>query len=420
MPRDLNPGLEVIAYQSSDFFVKLTDKFEQWRTSAIFTPEEANRLGIAALIEDATGLSVRVDVEDSFAPNAMVRIPEMDKNHPMLINFMRAWHTNDDMHKISKLVNDKFTGIIDRRNGKVAGHFSKITAPIYFTKGLLEGKKFTAAQIAAICLHELGHLFTFFERIIDVTSINYAAWTATQRILKTEADVDRIQILTDYTGAVSAELRDAETIIQGQSEEAIFIHLVTETIKNRRNEEGDMIYAYRGYEFSCDQFAARHGAGKDLVGALDLIYREQFLNPSYISWPTHVAIQIIASAFVIWACSVNIRACIMIVIGLLAARPMNKVYDDPKERMERIRRELVGNLKLKLSDERRRQTVSDIAGIDTMMKAVNDKPLVLEAVWKYLIPTGRANHAKMEFQKSLERLGSNDLFLQSAKIENLA
>lgn len=422
MPSDFAPavGLEVIDYQTTAFFKQLTDKIEQWKTSAIFTPEEANRLGIANLIEEHTGLSVRIDIDQGNYPNAMVRIPSMDKNHPMLNGFLRAWYTNDDTHTITKLVNDKFTGVVDRKRGRVSGHFSKITAPLFLTKALLTSPKFVASQIAAIVLHELGHLYTFFERIIDITSINYAAWTATQRIIKTENDADRIAILTDYSKTVDVALRDSETIIVGQDSDQIFLHLVTETLKNRRNEEGDMIYALRGYEFSCDQFAVRHGAGKELATALDQIYRAQFLNPSYNSWPLHVALNIGSALLTLLSLTGGPAGIILTTLALLTARPMNKVYDDPRQRMERIRREMVGELKLDLSAERRRQLVEDIAGVDDMMKVIVDKAGWLEAVWKYLVPAGRSNQAKMEFQQSLERLGSNDLFLQSAKIENLA
>ena len=105
---------------------------------------------------------------------------------------------------------------------------------------------------------------------------------------------------------------------------------------------------------------------------------------------------------------------------LLAARPMDKTYDDPRQRMERIKREMVGELKLKLSDERRRQLVQDIAAVDTMMASVVDKAPWLEAIWKYLLPTGRSNQAKMEFQQTLERLANNNLFLQAARLENMS
>lgn len=421
MPRDFIPvGVEAIAYQTTKFHEELTDKVDQFRKAGIFTTQEAAKMGIPKLIEDYTGMSVRIDIEASWAPNAMIRIPDMDKNHPMLNNFYRGWFTNNDMHTISKMVNDKFTGVIDRKNARVAGHFSKITAPLYLTTAILKSEKFTAREIAGVMLHELGHLYTYFERIIDLVSINYAAWSAAERIMKTELDADRVVILTEFSNAVDAKLIEMETMAKMDGKEVIFTHLVCETVKNRRNEEGDMVYSYRGYEFSSDQFAVRHGAGVDLAAALDKVYRSQFLNPSYISWPTHVAIQSIGFLYHVLMASTGFGGALFTAIVLLAARPMNKTYDDPRQRMERIKREMVGELKLKLSDERRRQLVSDIEAIDTMMSGINDKAEWLEAIWKYLIPAGRSNQAKMEFQQSLERLANNNLFLQAARLENLA
>lgn len=421
MPSDYIPvGVEAIAYQTTKFYDELTELVEQFRKANVYTTQEAAKMGIPKLIEDYTGLSVRIDIESSWSPNAMIRIPDMDKNHPMLNNFYRGWFTNNDMHTISKMVNDKFTGVIDRKNSKVAGHFSKITAPLYLTTALLKSEKFSASEIAAIMLHELGHLYTFFERIIDLVSINYAAWSAAERIMKTEQDADRVVILTEFSNAVNADLIDKETMAKMDGKDVIFTHLVCETVKNRRNEEGDMVYSYRGYEFSSDQFAVRHGAGADLGSALDKVYRAQFLNPSYISWPTHVAIQSIGFLYQVLMASTGVAGGLFVALFLLAARPMNKTYDDPRQRMERIKREMVGELKLKLSDERRRQLVQDIEAIDTMMSNVNDKAEWLEAIWKYLIPAGRSNQAKMEFQQSLERLANNNLFFQAARLDNMA
>lgn len=421
MPSDFIPvGVEAIAYQSTKFYDELTDLVEQYRKAGIYSTTEAAKIGIPKLIEDYTGMSVRIDVEDSWSPNAMIRIPDMDKNHPMLNNFYRGWFTNNDMHTISKMVNDKFTGIIDRKNAKVAGHFSKITAPMYLTTAILKSEKFTSREVTAIMLHELGHLYTYFERIIDLVSINYAAWSAAERIMKTEQDTDRVVILTEFSNAVDANLIEKETLAKLDGKEVIFTHLVCETVKNRRNEEGDMVYSYRGYEFSSDQFAVRHGAGSDLAIALDKVYRAQFINPSYLSWPTHVAIQSVSFLYHLLMASSGFVGTLFTALVLLAARPMNKTYDDPRQRMERIKREMVGELKLKLSDERRRQLVQDVEAIDTMMVGVKDKAEWLEAVWKYLLPAGRSSQAKMEFQQTLERLANNNLFLQAARLDNLA
>lgn len=422
MPSDFVPavGVEAIDYQSTKFFTELTGLLDQFRKGDVYTSVEASKLGIPKLIENYTGLSVRIDVESSWSPNAMIRIPDMDKNHPLLNNFYRGWFTNNDLHTISKMVNDKFTGVIDRKNAKVAGDFSKVTAPLYLTSALLKSEKFTTAQIAAVVLHELGHLYTFFERIIDLVSINYAAWSATEQVLKTQRDEDRVVILTEFSKAVNADLMDKETVAKMDGKEQVFIHLVCETVKNRRNEEGDMVYSYRGYEFSSDQFAIRHGAGADLAFGLDQVYRAQFLNASYLPWPIHVAIQSIAFLYNLLLATSGISGALFVAMVLLAARPMDKTYDDPRQRMERIKREMVGELKLKLSDERRRQLVQDIAAVDTMMASVVDKAAWLEAIWKYLLPTGRSNQAKMEFQQTLERLANNNLFLQAARLENMS
>jgi hypothetical protein len=108
----------------------------------------------------------------------------------------------------------------------------------------------------------------------------------------------------------------------------------------------------------------------------------------------------------------------LLVLILVCARPLEKIYDDPKERLARIRREMVGELKLTITDKRRKEIVQDLATLDYLLSKMDDKANILEAIWKYVIPTGRKTVAKKEFQQSIERLANNDLFVSAAKLIN--
>ena len=420
-----NVGLEVIAYQGeSDLFNAITKIIKQIKIAGLYDPASIVKSDLSAAIESFCGISTKITIEDSNTPNAMVQIPQLDKNHPIIHNTYRAWLNNDDLVKAKKFMDGKFTGFVSKKEARVYGAFSKLTVPIIITRGLLHADDFLDEEIAAVILHELGHVFSYFERIIDVMSFNYAAEAVSERILKTFRDEDSVELLLEYDKVFDVKLPDKETVAKSKNKDVVFTHIVSETIKQRRNEEGDEIYSYRGFEFSSDQFATRHGGGRYLVTALDKIYRRGWFNSSYSSWPCHIMCEIVkvtifATFFPLLALA-NPFVGVLWVLVILCARPMNKTYDDPRERFDRVYREIVGELKNKsLTADRRNQVLSDLKVITAINESVSDKRSFFEAIWAYVIPSGNSSRKKMEFQQTLERLANNDLFVASAKFDSL-
>ena len=425
-------GNEVIAYQDGKTARLMTECFESIMKSGVFTNRAMAECGLSKVLFDQMGLSVEIEVADTSAVNAYVAVPDIDRNNPLINDWERKWFRNGDLSAIQKFVNGKFNGMVDRENSRIGGDFSKLTVPMYITRGLLASGEYTASEKAAIIGHECGHIFAYFERLIDTVSSNFLAISACERILKTNRSEDRIEILREYDSALGVSIPDKENTVRMQKGEAIYIHVVAETIKQRRNEEGDLVYSYRGFEQSADQFTTRHGFGRDLVTALDKIHRSSFYNSSYASWPTHTAVQVMKVAafmFVAYANFVSFIALgnwgslfmlVSMISTLLADRPMNKSYDEPYARAERIRREMVGQLKDKnLLPATRRQIVEDIEIITETMKGIEDKRPVMEAVWAYIVPAGRDSRAKMEYQQMIEKLANNDLFTQAAKLKDV-
>lgn len=417
-------GTESIGWQDGKTARMMTECFEKIMTGGEFTSAAVAKSGLAKVIGDQTGISVEISVDDSPFPNAYVGIPDIDRNNPLINDWERKWFRNGDLSAIQKFVNGKFTGLIDRENSRVGGDLSKFTVPMFITRGLLASELFSAEEKAAVIGHECGHVFTYYERLIDLVSANYGALTAAERILNTGRGVDRIEILREYDKALGVNIPDKENVIKMEKGEAIYVHVVSETVKQRRNEEGDTIYSYRGFEFSSDQFATRHGFGRALVTALDKVNRSSY-NSSYASWPVHIAIQVAKVALVSFiivgsAIAMRVGNLFVTIVMLLAARPLNKSYDEPMARAQRIRREMITELKdNNLPKAKRQQVIQDLDIIDLTMKDVEDKRTVMEAIWAYLVPSGREATAKMEYQQMIERLANNDLFAQTAKLTDL-
>jgi len=416
-----NVAVEAIQHQGkSSLFTKISTILTEVRESGDLSAEAFNTAGLAAAIFDESGISVKIIVDQSTAFNAAVEVPQIDKNNPIIAQLQRMMHTNNDLAKVIKFTGNKLIGIVDKKESRLYGGFSKLLCPLYLTVGILSSDKFTSDELAAVILHELGHVFTYFEHLIDLTSSTYAISAAADKMLKLETNVDRIEVLSDFEKVTNLSLKDKETIANSTDKGTVYTHLSCEALKQRRNQEGNEVYAYRGFEFSSDQFAARHGAGYALVSAMIKVDRAIWLNPSYISWPLHIAIQLAKTLYIVAALAFSIAAVApinVIAIGvlLLSARPMDKLYDDPEARLTRIVNEMKAELKnTQLTDMRRKQVVEDVYQAKKLMEPVADKATVLEAIWHYILPGGNETHKHTTFQQELEALAHNDLYLASA------
>lgn len=413
-------GNEAIAYQhDSALHNQLADLIIGMRALGTYNADIQSRTKISDTIFDASGIRIHLNITASAIPNACVYIPDLDKNHPLLNNYMRGWRSNSDIHKVLNFTNGKFTGVVDKKNGKFLGDFGKMVIPIHVTTGLLSDEYFTPGEVAAAIEHEVGHIATFYERIIELANFNYAAIYVTERVLQTATDVDRIKLLTEFEGVVGTELASKETIAESENGQVIYTHLISEAIKNRRNEEGDEVYSQRGFEFSSDQFVTRHGAGRDLATIIAKLDNRGFGSSSQ-SWVTHVGLQLLSfaahvalGAMVLWWRGI-VPLVMYVIFTVNLFGPTVKIYDDPRERLNRIRNEMVGSLKEAQNREVREAITRDLAQVDQISATLEDKPTWVEFIKGYLSKTTRNEKASREFQQTLEKLMNNDLFVAAA------
>lgn len=417
-------GNEAIAHQfNSKLKAKMIEAVHKLRALGSYTPEIVNQSGLMQAIRAETGLDIRIKVDKSSLANAYVYVPQLDRNNPLLPNFMRGWQANSDLETVLNFTNGKFDGIVDRKAAKVHGTFTKMSVPIYVTTGLLDSKdRFTDAEVAAIIAHELGHVFGYFEYLIELVSTNYAATYTAQRMMKTARDVDRVKLLSEYEAATNSTLSDKETIFDSTSGESVFVHLVSDTIRNRRNAEGDSMYSLRGFEYISDQFATRHGFGVELATGLAKIY-QMYGHRSTYSMFTHIMVNVIGTCLILatltWlAVAVSPIVTVLTAILLIGQDPDFKIYDEPAERLNRIRNEMVDSLKT-ADQEARASIVYNISVVDETLKCLSDKTNVYELIWAYMIPAGRKAKKSREFQQDLEKLIHNDLFVSAGQLQTL-
>lgn len=411
-------AVEAAAFKNNTHFHdKLTALFQAVRDDGGST-ESFAKLGMPAAIFEATGVSVRISIIEDWSANMGVVLAQLDKNSAIIPEIRRSIGGDSTLIAVQKLNKNHFTVGVDRTAGKVTGGMSLLTHQLIITSGMMNSEKYTAGMLSAGLIHELGHVYSYSERITDLFTINYAIYSAAEEMFKMSDPSKRVELISEFDKYMGVNIPDKENIVNSSRTE-VTTHLCCEVIKQRRNAEGDMTYSYRGFEQSSDQFVTRHGAGLDLARTISQMEKDGFFRASTNSWPLHLSLELFKSVlFVAEMVAIVHTSPLLIIapaIALLVSRPMDKIYDEPRARMERIKRDMMAELKNGNLNMSRRETIlSDLAYLEPIAATINDKRTMWEAIWAYIIPAGNEARKRMEFQQSLEKLTSNELYVASA------
>lgn len=73
------------------------------------------------MVFEKCGYNIAFKVYKSSGPNAMVKVPELDKNNPILSELHREYADNLDFLTARKFTGNKFTGTLSLKNCRVYG-----------------------------------------------------------------------------------------------------------------------------------------------------------------------------------------------------------------------------------------------------------------------------------------------------------
>lgn len=448
----LQPSVEAIAHQVDDrLFRALTEAFDETQSPKRLAQK------IPAIIAEHTGIVTEFHVDPSDDPNAWVYPPDINKNHPFIEEWRKAWYTGAEGTKLFKTEKSKFLlGSIDRAQSKVSGPFTKIICPIHVTRGLLAGthgamsgqidpdephqqpsvvygSRFTAKEVAAIVMHEIGHVFSYMESLADTLTTNWVLDAATQAFFRTDDITVRIKLVQDIEDVLSIDFDDPAKVAQGITDaESLQTIVLTQASKIHRSRLGANIYDLRSWESASDQFASRHGASLALATGLDKMYRLFGADDRYgkiVHWAGQIIqllqVTAVVAFGVVLVASGTILAVYGIIILLLAAmglftNPFDDIYDPHKFRLGRIRQDVISRLKKhNLPKEYVVRTIKDFDQLELILKDVQHHETLWRKVWVFCSPATRKQRDRMNEQQELELLANNELFITAARFRVL-
>lgn len=385
---------------------------------------------ISNLILARTGIKTTIEVNTDVLAACMPLW--INKNHILLKDYWRDDFSMADQEKFIKNNNNN-KGWVDLKQAKVGGMFSQFDHTIWLDIVTMErvGFNFTAKEITAILLHELGHLFTTLEYSDRLESTNQVMQSLAFN-LKSNGNVsERNYLLKELVKASkdSADVKDLEKennrIIFGVKLFRKYIELVKSQMPHDKYDE-------TASEQLADNFASKFGYSKELITGLDKLHK-LFGSPeksrsvrifNSLGVTLFYILGIVKSLTFMFIGAIPggvlLLAIIMLFFYVSGEASADYTYDELKIRYKRIRQQYIEMLsQLKLS---RDEMKNIIANVDFVDKIIQDTVIYKDPIRRlsnFVFSKNRHAKADIELQQFIEELTHNDLFLASAKLQTL-
>ena len=426
------PATESIFFQSNAFFNELVLNFSELKkANKTEVTDSPIATVVSKVIKHHTGMDITLNIGIN---QPQVNIPMVNKNNILINSFIRNYLNSSDGIKMINESKSAVRGSVNLKTGMVSGIFAEVKSTIDLPTEMFTGSKYTPEEIAAITLHEVGHLFVYYEFMSRMVTTNQMLAGVSKALDNSGTVEERESVLINAKKAMNLTDLDAKTLAKSNDKKVAEIVIITNITKEVCSELGSNIYDFSTWEYLADQYAARHGAGRHLATSLEKIYKGSW-NISFRSLPVYLAIEalkLLAFVLPVWinvglgGALTSIGKAIFVLwqdasIMLIFMDSDNPTYDRPGERFKRIRDQIVENLKdKKLSKEDVEALNDDLVAIDEVLKDVNDRRQWLGALWDILSPTARKGRSQEMLQKDLENLAVNSLFEKAAELKLVA
>lgn len=426
---NLNISQEMIDHQfDSTFGKELEAEFQKFRSKIQVTKKDLRESNISKLIYDNVGITTELSVTPEF--NAWVCVPDLDRNNVILQEWRREWFRNKDAEDLL-ITRPEINGIVNFKTAKVSGDYSKLNIGI--TVGDVFLNKYSPISVpeaVAILMHELGHVFVYFEMLARLTKTNYVMTESIKQLITSTTKEQRILILKETEKALDVKIDKKEKVAQGQHSTELYATIIlTAEIKQAKNQLGVNIYNSRAFEQLADNFATRQGYGRAVATGLDKLNRTDF-NKATISPVTNLVLNIctcIKKVFWIGGLlSVGgpggiICGSLLFLLNLLVltTNPLDTTYDTPKVRALKIKHQITDALKSpNIPENLKIKYLEDYKVVDEIVNNYNYNKGIWETFYPIFLSNGKRDKTEIQINEELETLLNNDLFSAHLTLNN--
>lgn len=414
---------EAIAFQDGKLFDDVNKIFKEVKEKG-YSKGILEKLKLNEAVFKNTGIAVNCQ----FVPDSLffhVYPPQITQNHVVFNNEETStWHYEVGM-KLTHESKSPIKGTVNTKTCKVTGVFSEMVSvvqmdPIFMVDTSKGGYGLSSEEYTAIFLHELGHVFTYFEYLTETVTTNLHLSSMTKRLLEINNYEERIIFLSAIEEDLQAVISDKEALAKTDNKSSIYGVLVSARRDAVRSSTDTWVYDYKSWEFLSDQFSIRHGAGKYLASGLYKIVGKVKTTRIDVFF-SEVLMLLISGGLMatVVLSGIGVAIVLMYIIGsfMLPLYP----HDDNVQRLTRMKNDMTEELKnSKLTNEQRARAVEAIESVNKLLTTMEDTRGSLETVFDYIRPAKRNARKQYEFQIKMEKLAANSMFLNSSKLKMLS
>lgn len=400
-------GLESILRTNGNFFKELTEAVQRLRDGKKYDTKAIKESMIPSVIRLHTGMNVSFVIiggEDASAYR---------KSITNFNGLNGASYTGQSTAagNVMSITNKDFVGLVDEVNGRVGGDFSKVPVLMEIGIGFLgHNTVYEADEAAAIILHELGHLFASFQ-FLGTFGYGGALIARTARMLLDSDSINERKVIVKKLESVLGVDKTFNSVDYIENPKpGLDVLMLADYVGSLPIRSLNTLYDFRNVEQQADQFLVRHGAALAQARALDKTHRRSDMYGQE-SLTRHLMAET-ARLFALWGEVPSLT-------DLLFKNAYPKKYDDPNDRIEYLKMQLIDDLKRipKNNELERNIILNDIKEIEKIHSNIVYRRDVIQFFWDCVSTKGKDMAANEKLQKSLERMLYNDLFLKATQFK---
>lgn len=375
-------------------------------------------------LRSVTGMdvSIRLDPEDRSRKGYSVHvdIPKRGKTPSAIYGAM----SDSDIESIlNGRVVDTTLGTLNYDTRKVTGYYSTIEFKINVGVGLFDESLLETPELAAVILHEIGHIWDFLEGLGEMNrSIAIASYT--KKVLRGNYSFEK---KLDIVEALGATVEDPTNV----TDEEIYT-LVAAQAFARKDEAGKIkTYELFSEEFLADDFATQYGMGYHLAKALRklelnkfFLFRDGQYRPKwtgFLGFLDDAALAIEGGRYLA-GLSVKNPIVFPILFGIgIASLPMNGKLR-PRDRLYKVREGMISALRdPDTTATDRKNIVADLKLLDKEIKNLRDEPFSIVGWILKLVSTPFLSSNKRHYstRMNLDSLDNNRLFEMAERLKSI-
>ncbi len=407
------PTLEVIDFQkNTDFGDALTVELKRLRTIGKLNSTKVDDSALASIIKKYTGLTFTFKTFPD--ENAYVMIPEMNSWHP----FFQAYDGQlpDDEAKKHFAKKAMFDIRVNLKTGMVSGDAAEFPHLMGLGMGFYDEDTYLQPEEgAAIIMHEVGHMVTFWTVFAYYAQSNFLLTDFTERLFDNKsAEMRTVMVKKAKDEGFAVE--SVKDIAAAQSKEQVKIIIFNDIVQKAQSDLGYNPYDMRACEQQADQFVSRWGYGKYIVTGLDKLYKKYGMRTSKSAF-ANVFFDIVGWMVLCFG-TMGVGAVIMVLI-LMLCDTQQEVYDEPRKRFEVLRKDAIGRLKTLKDAKAKRNVIEMLDEMQGVISLYGTTWSVLQFLQSTFGPKGRGRYRHKTAQQLLEEFANSELNVAAARLETM-